>query len=125
MPAHRERQRTPEPHRPRRIAVYLTEEEHAALLERAGRYTHGSVSAYLREAGLHRRMDPLPPPPPAINQEAYLAFTRIGGLLNQAMHHLNAGNIWTEPRQLVAFRQQLADLDTAIQEVRRLLTRAT
>jgi hypothetical protein len=125
MPLHQERRPTPAPHRPKVVKVYATEAEYAALVERATRYTHGSLSAYLREAGLHRRMDPIPPPPPTINQEAYLAFTRVGGLLNQAMHHLNAGNIWTEPRQLVAFRQQLAELDAAIQEVRRLLTRPT
>ncbi len=121
----RRQRRAPEPPRPRRVPIYLTDEEHAELLERAGRYTHGSLSAYLRNAALHRRMDPIPPPPPTINRDAYMAFLRTGALLNQAMHHLNSGNIWTEPRQLVAFRQQIEELTALAGEIRRLLTRAT
>ena len=123
MPAHRERHPEPEPRRPRRVETHLSEDEYAELLERAGRYTHGSLSAYLREAGLHRRMDPIPPPPPEINREAYLSFMRVGGLLNQAMHHLNAGNILVEPASLSALARQLHELRAATDEVRRLLTR--
>ena len=125
MPTHPERRPAPRVRRPLRIQVRVTEAEHADLAERATRYTYGSLSAYLREAGLRRRMDPRPPAPPQINQEAYLAFTRVGGLLNQAMHHLNSGNIWTTPAQRAAFARQLDELQGAILEVRRLLTRAS
>jgi hypothetical protein len=125
MPAHRERTHVPAPHRPVVLKVYLTPEERDDLQERAGRYTHGSVSAYLRNAGLQRRMDPLPPPPPAINRDAYLSFLRVGALLNQAMQHLNSGNIWNTPQQLAGLRQQLAELTALAGEIRRLLARAT
>ena len=125
MPAHRPRRTTPEPLRRRLVKVYVSPEEHAELVERAYRYAHGSVSAYVRGAALGKRMDPLPPPPPPINRDAYMSFTRVGALLNQGMHHLNSGNIWTTPQQLVSFRQQLAELAAVIDEVRRLLTRQT
>jgi len=59
----------------------------------------------------------------AINREAYLSFMRVGGLLNQAMHHLNAGNILVEPASLSALARQLHELRAATDEVRRLLTR--
>jgi hypothetical protein len=125
MPRHRQRRAAPEPARPHRIELHVTEEEYADLRERAGRYTHGNVAAYLREAGLHRRMDPLPPPPPEINRDAYMSFLRVGALLNQAMHHLNAGNIWNTPQQLAALQQQLTELTALAGEIRRLLARST
>lgn len=123
MPMRPHRPAVPAPPRPKLVKVYCSEPEYAALLERAGRYTHGSVSAYLRDAGLHRRMDPLPPPPPTVNLAAWREASRGFGLLNQTVAHLNKGNIMASDRERAALSRLLSELTAALNEVRLLLVR--
>lgn len=123
MPAHLEQHRQPAPRRPRTLNLRFTNAEYQELQERAGRSTHGNMGEYLRSAAFGRRMDPLSPPPPQINRDAYLAFLRVGALLNQTARHLHVGNVIGTDRDKAAFHQLLTDLTAAVEEVRRLLAR--
>ncbi|MGI8413566.1 MAG: plasmid mobilization protein [Solirubrobacteraceae bacterium] len=118
-----ERKRRAAPPRAHRIELHVTEQEYTELQARTRRYAHGTVAAYLRAAGLGRRMDPAPPTAPEVNRDAYMAFLRVGGLVNQTAHHLNQGHIYTTPAQLAEFRGLLNDLARAINDVARLLIR--
>ena len=86
------------PHRTSRISFRLTPEERE-LLEARAALSGLRLGPYVLAAALAR---PLPQPIPAVNRELAANLGRIGGLLNQAVHAINAGLPPLGPRHLLA-----------------------
>lgn len=86
------------PHRTARISLRLTPEERELLEERAGR-AGLRLGPFVLAAALAR---PLPRPIPQLDREVAANLGRIGGLLNQAVHAINAGLPPLAPKGLLA-----------------------
>lgn len=75
---------TGQPERAHRLSVYCTEDELAALTERA-KAVHLRPPAYLRQSALGLA----PVVVPAVNRTAILELARVGQLLNQLCRFLH------------------------------------
>lgn len=96
-----------------RISFRLTPEERA-LLEARAALSGLRLGPYVLAAALGR---PLPRPIPPINRELAANLGRIGGLLNQAVHAINAGLAPLAPRNLLAnLRSEVLAVQAALRD---------
>lgn len=94
------------------IGVRVSKSERAVLLVQSAA-TSMSVSTWLREAALARRLPT--PPVPEINRAQYAELARLSANLNQLTHHANSGGTVAVSNQL------LAQVVTEVARLRRAL----
>ncbi len=101
------------PPRTARITFRLTPEERELLEARAAQ-SGLRLGPYVLAAALGR---PLPRPIPAIDRQLAANLGRIGGLLNQAVHAINAGLPPLGPRHLLAdLRSEVLAVQAALRD---------
>jgi len=91
-------------HRLKRVSVYFSDAELAALDDRRGGRSRGQ---WLREAGLGE----LPALVPELNREAWADLSRVAGLLKRYVVAIEVGNAHGMPPEIVSeLRDQVQQL---------------